>query len=321
MVNKKTLLMCLRFIVSFGLLATLLWIMRKDIGNIGSILKNCNKAFLIIALVINIAPTILMGLRLKLLLKGQKIFMGMKDAVYLTFIGFFFNNFLPTAIGGDIAKAYYASKKTNNKLGSYAAVLSDRLFGFIATMFIAVIGLVFIGRTLNNNALFYSILIIFIASSAITFFLFNRKAGDQTFSGTGVINKIKGKIYQLYSAINLYRNHKLLMTRIVLLSILMQGCAIVSIYFFVLSIGGSIPLLKLFLIIPLVWAVSMVPSINGLGVREGAFVYFLKGDMGTERAFAISLLWLGVIILYSIAGGILHLVYPVKVKKLSRDDF
>lgn len=321
MVNKKTLLMCLRFIVSFGLLATLLWIMRKDIGNIGGILKNCNKAFLIIALVINIAPTILMGLRLKLLLKGQKIFMGMKDAVYLTFIGFFFNNFLPTAIGGDIAKAYYASKKTNNKLGSYAAVLSDRLFGFIATMFIAVIGLVFIGRTLNNNALFYSILIIFIASSAITFFLFNRKAGDQTFSGTGVINKIKGKIYQLYSAINLYRNHKLLMTRIVLLSILMQGCAIVSIYFFVLSIGGSIPLLKLFLIIPLVWAVSMVPSINGLGVREGAFVYFLKGDMGTERAFAISLLWLGVIILYSIAGGILHLVYPVKVKKLSRDDF
>ncbi|MBU1887663.1 MAG: flippase-like domain-containing protein [Candidatus Omnitrophica bacterium] len=321
MVDKKTISICLRFIVSFGLLATLLWIMRKDIESISSILKNCNKAFLIIALVINIAPTILMGLRLKLLLKGQKISMGMKDVMYLTFIGFFFNNFLPTAIGGDIAKAYYTSKKTNNKLGSYAAVLSDRLFGLIATTFIAVIGMVFIGRTLNNNALFYGILIVFIASIAIIFFLFNIKAEDQAFSGTGIMNKIKNKIYQLYSAINLYRNHKLLMTRIALLSILIQCCAIVTIYFFVLSIGGSIPLLKLFLIIPMVWAVSMAPSINGLGVREGAFMYFLKGDIGTERAFAISLLWLGVIILYSIAGGILHLMYPVNTRKLFRDDF
>lgn len=314
MVNKKTLSMGLRFIVSFGLFAALFWIMRKDIGAIGSILKNCDKSFLAAALAINISSAVLMGLRLKLLLKGQKIVMGIKDTVYLTFIGFFFNNFLPTAIGGDFAKAYYTSKKTDNKLGSYAAVLSDRLFGFIATMLIATIGLVFIGRTLNNNALYYSILAVFIASSVVTFLLLNRKAGPQMFSGTGIVSKIKEKFYQLYGAINLYRDHPILLIRTMLLSIFMQVCAIVSIYLFVLSIGGNMSLLKLFLIIPLVWAISMIPSINGLGVREGAFVYFLKADIGPERAFTISLLWLGVIIIYSIAGGILHLIYPVKVK-------
>lgn len=309
---RKGLSTALRFIVSFGLLAALLWIMRKDIGDIGLILKNSNKAFFIAALLINIPLTALMGLRLKLLLSGQKIHIRMKDAVYLTFIGFFFNNFLPTAIGGDIAKAYYASKKTNNKLGSYAAVLSDRLFGFLATISIAIIGLIFLGRALNNQALVYGISLVFIASIVMIFLLFNKKAESQMFDKKGIVNKIREKFYKLYSTVNLYRDDPFLLVRIVLLSIFMQGCAIVSVYLFVLSVGGNLPLLKLFLIIPLVWAVSMLPSINGLGVREGAFVYFLKGDIGAERAFAISLLWLGVVMLYSIAGGVLHLIYPVK---------
>ena len=58
----------------------------------------------------------------------------------------------------------------------------------------------------------------------------------------------------------------------------------------------------------------MLPSLNGLGVREGAFVYFLKGDIGAGVAFAVSMLWLGVIILYSLIGGIMYLVHPVKIE-------
>ncbi|MFH1853769.1 MAG: lysylphosphatidylglycerol synthase transmembrane domain-containing protein [Candidatus Omnitrophota bacterium] len=314
MVNRKTLSMGLRFIVSFGLLAALVWIMRKDIGSIWLILKNSNKAFFIIGVAINMPLTVLLAFRLKLLLAGQKINIGMNDVISLTLIGFFFNNFLPTAIGGDIAKAYYTSKRTNNKLASYAAILSDRLFGSIANIFIASIGLIFIGRTLNNKAILYGISFIFLVSVVATFLLFNKKAETQVFSGKGILDKVKEKLYKLYSAINTYRDHPFLLIKIVLLSIFMQVCGIVSIYCFVLSIGGVMPLLKLFLIIPLVWAVSMLPSINGLGVREGAFVYFLKNDLGADKAFAISLLWLSIIIIYSIAGGITHLLYPVKGK-------
>jgi hypothetical protein len=314
MVNKKNLLMVLRLIVSLGLLGGLVWIMRKDLGSIWPIIKNSNKIFLIAALFINIPLTILMGLRLRLLFEGQKVPISIKDAVYLTLIGFFFNNFLPTAIGGDIAKAYYASKRTNNKIASYAAVLSDRLFGFIATMLIAAVGLIFIGKALNNNSLLYAMSFVFFISVAIIFFLFKSKAGNQTFTGTGLVIKIKEKIYKLYSAINMYRDNPPFLLKIVLLSIFMQSCAIITIYLLVLSIGGSMSFLKMMLVIPIIWSVSMLPSINGLGVREGAFVYFLKGDIGPEKAFTISLLWLGVIIAYSVTGGILHLLYPVKVK-------
>ena len=129
----------------------------------------------------------------------------------------------------------------------------------------------------------------------------------------GMFYKIKEKSLKLYDAINLYRNSPMLLVKVIILSLGLQVVSVFSIYLLVLCIGGDIPLFRLFFIIPLVWAVSMLPSLNGLGVREGAFVYFLKGYIGPEKAFAISLLWLGLIMLYSVVGGLFQLLYPVKI--------
>ncbi len=317
MVNKNKLFLFLRFFVSFGLIMLLLWIMRKDIGSIIEILKNSNKGFFIIGILITLPLSVVVSLRLKLLMLGQKIRLPLKDIIYLTYIGYFFNIFFPTAIGGDIAKAYYASKKTNNKAASFAAVLVDRIMGFLSTVSIAAIGIIFVGKHFKNNSIVLVMTGLLIALMVVLLLLFSKKkwaflATDTT--KTNLLAKIKEKLSKLYNAINYYRHSSSILIKTYLLGVFSQACAVLSVYFFVLSLGGNIHILKLFLIIPLVWAVSMLPSLNGLGVREGAFIYFLKGDVGTEIAFGISLLWLGVIILLSIIGGILHLAYPVKVE-------
>jgi len=290
--------------------------MRKDAREILGILKGSDKAFILLAILINMFLSIAVAYRLKLLMSGQKVFISIKDAVYLTFIGYFFNNFLPTAIGGDIVKAYYASKKTNNKVASYAAVLTDRLLGFVATLLIALIGILFIGKSLDNKFIVSIVPVIFILTAAMIIFLLKKNNRvEKAYSGKkGIFYKIKEKSSKLYDGINLYRNSPRLLVKAIVLSFGLQAVSISSVYLLVLSIGGDIPLFRLFLIIPLIWAVSMLPSLNGLGVREGAFVYFLKGYIGPEKAFAISLLWLGLIMLYGVVGGIYQLVYPVKIE-------
>jgi len=316
MVNKNKVFLFLRFFVSFGLIMLLLWIMRKDIGPIVGILKNSNKTFFMIGVLITLPLSVIISLRLKLLMLGQKINLPLKDIIYLTYIGYFFNNFFPTAIGGDIAKAYYAAKKTNNKAASFAAVLVDRLMGFLSTVSIAIIGIIFVGKHFKNNNIVMAMTGSLIALMIVLLVLFSKKnwvfrAVDTT--KTNLLTKIKEKLFKVYTAINYYRRSPFILIKAYLLGVFCQACAVLSIYFFVLSLGGNIHMFKLFLIIPLVWAVSMLPSLNGLGVREGAFIYFLKGDIGPEIAFGISLLWLGVIILLGIIGGILHLAFPVKV--------
>ena len=110
MVKKKSIFIFLRSFVSFGFLLTLLWIMRGNIQNIANILKSSNKMFLFIAMCISMPLSAGLAFRLKLVMSGQNIRLPMKDFIYLTFVGYFFNNFFPTAIGGDIVKAYYAAK-------------------------------------------------------------------------------------------------------------------------------------------------------------------------------------------------------------------
>jgi len=308
----------LRFVISFGLLILLIWLMRKDAGEILGIIKGSNKMFMLLAIFINVLLSIALAYRLKLLMSGQEVSLSIKDAVFLTFIGYFFNNFLPTAIGGDIAKAYYASKKTNNKVASYAAVLADRLLGLVAVLLIALVGILFIGKGLHNKFILWTVPVIFIFTIAMTIFLLKKNNRvEKTYSGKkGVLRKIKEKSLKLYDAINIYRNSPLLLVKGLILSLGLQAVTIFTIYLLVLCIGGDIPLFRLFLIIPLIWAVSMLPSLNGLGVREGAFVYFLKGYIGSEKAFALSLLWLGLIMLYSVVGGLFQLLHPVKKENL-----
>jgi len=321
---KNRLSVTLRFVVSFGLLFLLIWMLRKDAGKVIGIIKTSRKELILASILINMLLSVVVAYRLKLLMSGQKILLSIKDAVYLTFIGYFFNNFLPTAIGGDLAKAYYASKKTNNKAASYAAVLADRILGLIATLLIALIGILFIGKSLDNKFILWSVPILFLFVVIIMGLLLkkNNRIEDAALEKKGLFHTIKSKILKLYIAMNLYRNHPVLMIKGIVLSIFLQAGSIVSIYLFILSIGGHMDIFKLFFIIPLVWAVSMIPlSVNGLGVRENGFVVLLQGFIGRDKAITIALLWLGLIIMYSFIGWILHLLYPVKIsdKEVAND--
>lgn len=304
----------IRFTISFGLLAALVWLMHKDAIAVLNILKKSDKILFLIAILVNIPLSIVLAYRLKLVMIGQNIALSLKDAIYLTFIGYFFNNFLPTAIGGDVAKAYYASKKTNNKVASYAAVITDRLLGFFATLGIAILGIIFLGKELRNNAIVYAMYAIIIISIIGTLFLLkknNKSISDPVTKDA--LSVIKNKILRLQASISTYSEKPVLLLKTFGISLILQGLAISSVYLFVLCVGGSMPFVRLFLVIPLVWTISMLPSLNGLGVREGAFVYFLKGYIGPEKACAISILWLGLILVYSVIGGLFHLLYPLKI--------
>jgi len=77
------------------------------------------------------------------------------------------------------------------------------------------------------------------------------------------------------------------------------------------------------LVTPLVSVASMMPSINGLGVREGAFVIFLGEFISKESAMAVSILFLSIVLIVSFIGGVLYLFsgklykVPIRVKEIS----
>ena len=62
-----------------------------------------------------------------------------------------------------------------------------------------------------------------------------------------------------------------------------------------------------FLFIPIIMAIQLVPvSLNGLGVREGAYVFFFgSAGLVASQAVAASLLFALLTTLVSLSGGVL----------------
>ncbi len=287
--------------------------MRNELGKIPSLLINLHKFFFILSFFIFILILALISWRFKLLLGAQEISLSFIQAVKLTFIGHFFNNFLPSSIGGDLAKGYYASKSTNKKLSSYTTVFVDRLIGITALIFFMGLGIIFIREAREDRvAVTLGGVVIFLVLFLL-FFLFNRNfAKTLSFILKFLAPlKLNDKLKKAYESINSYKKSRPLLFKALIVSFFIQLLTVLVFFILGKSIDGNLPLgLKdLFWVVPLSAVISMLPSINGIGVREGAFVYFLRKIISPTIAFSISLLYLCITIIVSLIGGVVYMFF------------
>ena len=125
----------------------------------------------------------------------------------------------------------------------------------------------------------------------------------EPFKNAQWVSKIRGG----YAYLNKYSHHKVVLSWSFFLSIVAQVLSAIAVYCFALSLGiDTLGIGIFFIVVPLAWIMTLIPSVNGLGVREGAFIYFLRGYINTESAFAISILVLATITILGIMGGIIY---------------
>src|SRR5262249_11696355 len=77
------------------------------------------------------------------------------------------------------------------------------------------------------------------------------------------------------------------------------------------ALGLAVPWSYCFVFGPLVNIMAAVPiSLNGLGVREGGYVFFLAHvGVPRESAMAFALAWFGVVMLAGACGGLVYLLH------------
>lgn len=297
----------LRAAVSLGVLLLVLFFLRDKLAESVAILKNeVLWPWFIMGVLTYAGGIAILSVRLGYVFRVQEIFLSFKETFYLSFIGHFFNLFFPSAVGGDIAKAYYAYKHSGKKLESTISVILDRLMGFVALILMASVAVGILSREINDsrvNLLIHGtfVLMIFV----ILFFASKRFAQVfQIFSVLIPSPKWKERISALYHGIHGYKHHWGILGATLLLSFLGQ-CFFVTVYYWVtLSLGVHMSPWIFFILVPIIAIVSMVPSLGGLGVREAGSIYLFNRFMPTERALALSLLLDILIYGFSFAAGI-----------------
>jgi uncharacterized protein (TIRG00374 family) len=229
------------------------------------------------------------------------------------YIGLFFNNFLPGSVGGDVIRVFYLGKITGIPAAA-ASVAFERL-----TSGIALIGIAFVSifSVKTSNSVMLSVLII-TGIAAVLFFIVGKwlKKGNEAeaVQTNERRSKIRNSLFRVKRSLekvvltvgNYRRNRFMWWIAIGVLSLLFQvGMAWINQLLF-LSLGIHLPWLELLMIITLISVITMLPvSVNGIGVREGCYVFFFKElGVSSEIAVSVSLLFFFLVTISSLAGGL-----------------
>lgn len=299
----------LRISISFGAIGLVLGSQREHLHEALLILQTEVVWFYVfLAAVTYIGALAVITLRLQYVFRVQHIHLSFRETYYLTWIGLFFNLFLPSAVGGDIAKAYYAYKHSHKKVQATTSVIWDRLLGFSTLIGVAMIAVWIFSEELNDVRLDF-LVYVFLAFFAGVMLFFSSRHIARPFKFLRhwiPSEKLRRLIEEIYLSLYSYKGHFGVLVLTLFLSLIGQGLFILVHYCLTLSLGVSINPWLFFILIPILSIVSMAPSIGGLGVREAAIVYLFKSYMPNERALALSLLLDMLLYTLSFAAGILY---------------
>ena len=312
---KKSALLILKIVFSVGILVYIFTRVVR-IGDLWANLREANISYLIAAVLVFFLVQTLSAYRWYLLLKPIGIETSFTRIVSLYYLGMYFNFFLPSAIGGDVFKIYYLHKDTGRLGASTTSVFIDRDIGMAGLLVSATAVAIFSGIRIPPGSgvllapLFVLIGIAFIAANMA---LFYRRSYDLLHRLLTVfkMKKADEKVERLFESVNSYRGEWGLGATTLIISLGVQvGCSIVN-----MLAANSIGLetqhgwVDYMVLIPAIGLISMIPlSVNGAGWREASYILFFKSvGAETHQAAALSLLWLGIVVVTSLPGGIIYL--------------
>ncbi len=306
---KSNLGKIIRFAISFGAIGLVLYSVRGKLHESWAILRHdVLWGWFATAIVTYFIALAVLAVRLQWVFRVQNILVTFRESFYLGFVGLFYNLMLPSAVGGDLAKAFYAYKHSGKKIESLTSVLLDRILGFVALIIMAILGLWYFSKEVQSPYVNYSV---YGAFGFLTFFavFFWSKRFAKLFRWALILvpgEKMKNRFREIYHAIYGYRHHRGPVAVAILLSFLGQCLFVTTHYWLALSLGADIIFWKFFILVPVISIVSMAPSLGGLGVREASALYLFSRYLTTERALALTLLVDLLIYIFSIGSGILY---------------
>lgn len=220
------------------------------------------------------------------------------QALYLS--GMFMNVFLPTAIGGDVGRAYLLAGRDGFGSG-IVSVLAERYFGFVVLTLVLAAGLYlhegFLPLPAAETLKFLPVAVI-----VLPFLLLPWE------------KRIRRLLFPSHPEVSHTVSGLLRNGRLVTLSLVLSAVFYLAYIAMHVLVGKSLNIpatpWEFAIIVTLASLVSMIPvSIGGLGLREGSYMYLLSlQGVGSPAGIAFGVAILAVSLTLSLLGGVVLFV-------------
>jgi uncharacterized protein (TIRG00374 family) len=306
--RKKSWNVFLRFVISFGLMAAILYYYRGQLPTVFQYLKGAKPVYFASAVAMFFVGLVAVAFRLRLVVQVHGTKLSVPVAYYVNLIALFFNNVLPSSLGGEMVKAYYLYKNSEGSVSVFSAVVVDRLFGLVTMLLISISTIFFLDTAQGSHKIMGSIVMLAAGTVTLAFLIFNKKIVD----GLCQLHipllpaVFLEKIREIYRAMYKYREHKGIIGNCFAFTVMGQTAYIIANFLLAKSLAMDIPIGFFFFFVPILLIMGVAPSVNGIGVREATFLFYLTEFTTPEKALALSLLTTFFMILVGIIAGIIY---------------
>ena len=288
--RKQHLITLLKLCISVGLI---FWILRStNLQNTFASIRSANMVLVLLAGSLHLVGFTISAFRWQLLLDAQGTDAKIPFLVKSYVVGMFFNNFLPSTMGGDAVRAYDSWRLGGSKSGAVAVVFIDRFLGLLALMVFALIAVLF-ADYLSADVPYLGLWVsLGLAGMLVVVWLIFSPPAWAIAAMTQANFPFRERIERIITSLVVFQGRRAVLWSALGLSLLLQANVVLHYYIIAQALALTVPLTAFFLIIPLVTILLMVPiSINAIGLRENAYVYFL-GALAVGRSEALAFAWI-----------------------------
>ena len=306
---RRHALLAVKIAVSVILLTILF--SRIDAGRLWSTVRQASIVWLVAALGIYFINVLASVWRWSLLLGAQRIHLPRRTLLGSFLVAQFFNNFLPSNIGGDVIRIRDTAKAAGSKTLATTVILADRVIGLIGLVLVAALGATMVASMAGHvpspiwpSWLWAGFILATIVSAPAVLapsgvgrllqpltVLHPEWVGDRIENLTAALARFRERPQAILSC---FGGAVFVQTSIVLFYIAVAY-----------ALHIRVPSWDLAVIVPLSFIVQMLPvSVNGFGVREATFsFYFTRIGLPLEAGLLMSLVAAVLIMVFSVSGA------------------
>jgi glycosyltransferase 2 family protein len=310
---RRILLSAIKILVSAALLY--LALRKANFADLAARLDLTSAAWLLLAVAVTFLQIFIGVLRWRIVSAECGAPLPLRQAMRYNVIGTFFNQTLPSSIGGDAVRLWLVARSGAGWRAAAYSIFVDRAVGLIALAIIIVASLPWSSHLIADAY----------GRSALMLLDFAALAGGAGFLLLGILPwpwlKKWWATHHIH-ACAVIANRVIFSARnepaVAVLSFVVHFLAVVVAWCVVQSIAAPVGFDQIFLLIPPVMLITMLPiSIAGWGVREATMgLAFGYAGLVTNEGVNVSLLFGAV---YFIAGAIGGLVWILSAEKAAKD--
>lgn len=308
--DRKNALTILKILVTG---ASLYWLVTlADFSAVHRVLASATTSAIILAIGMVLFAFLIGGLRWWLLLCHSTDSIPFRRILPSYYLGIFFNNILPTTMGGDAIRTIHLGLRGIDIKALVGSAVMDRFVGLLVILGMGIICIPFAPEIALEPRDTVPLGAAAVTVSLGVWLLFNPGflKFTQRLSARYQHTRVRRFLLDMLQLCHSYRSAHGKLLAATGLTIFMQSSVIMSYYTLGSMVGITLSPMTYFSIIPLVFLAGAFPiSLGGIGIREGVLVGLLAGiGVDTQAAIALSLLYLFAHLITSMPGGLVILI-------------